>query len=398
MRILYIHQYYKTPEEGGAIRSYYIANALVARGHEVELITSHNQKEYVQKSFDKLYVHYIPVTYNNHFGFLRRLRAFLTFAYKAYHLGAKLKDIDMAYITSTPLTVGLAALKLKKKNRIPYVFEVRDLWPEAPIQMGIIRGRILKFYLRKFEMNIYRNSDKMVALSPGILDHIARLVPLKAIHFCPNLSDCDFFHMSEKKNERLLKKLRINTEFIIGYFGAVGKVNALENFLNLAGISLTASLNIRFLLIGAGSELESIKEKSRNMGLSNIDFLPFMNKYELRDMLSVMDAAYISFGSYPVLEMNSPNKFFDAIASGKLVITNTRGWIKDLIEKNECGFYSDPSDTARFPTQIHSYINDSKLTKYQQNARYLAESSFEKHKLLNKLIDFLETKSSGSSV
>ena len=118
LNILYIHQYFKIPSEGGAIRSYYLAKGMIKKGHQVQMITSHNNNNYIKKDIEGITVHYLPVKYSNHFGYLRRIYAFLLFAHKAYYLGRKFKNIDLAYVTSTPLTVALTALRLKRKKQI----------------------------------------------------------------------------------------------------------------------------------------------------------------------------------------------------------------------------------------------------------------------------------------
>jgi len=389
LNILYIHQYFRTPSEGGAIRSYYIAQGMTHAGHHVEIISAHNKNDYIKKKIDGLSIHYLPVKYDNHFNFLRRLYSFLIFAHKAYHLSKKFKDIDVAYITSTPLTVGLTAIKLKRKTGVPYIFEVRDLWPEAPIQLGIIKSSVFKYISRKFELAVYKQASKIVALSPGTQEHVAKLVPERPVHFCSNMSDCEFFEKTAVKNVSLLKKHNINDAFVISYFGAIGRVNALEYFLDLAKISNDAGLDIKFLMIGEGAMVDSLKKMAKSNYITNLEFIPHMNKYTLKDYLSITDAAFISFADFPILEHNSPNKFFDAIASGKLVIVNTKGWIKEHIEKNKCGFYIDPKNPDHFPSKINPFFNEPRLAEFQKNARKLAENTFEKKKLIGNLMDFM---------
>jgi len=362
---------------------------MVEAGHAVEIISAHNDGKYVKKEIEGLQIHYLPVRYHNSFGFFRRIYAFLLFAHKAYYQGRKCKDIDLAYITSTPLTVGLAALKLKQSNKIPYIFEVRDLWPEAPIQIGTIRSHFFKYITRKLEIVVYRNASKIVTLSPGINKYISKLVPAKPVHFCSNISDCSFFELTDIKKTALLKRHEIGDSFVISYFGAIGKVNALEYFLDIAKASADADLKVKFFMIGKGAMSNLLREKAKNMDLKNMEFIPHMNKYDLKEYLTITDAAYISFANFPVMEHNSPNKFFDAIASGKLVITNTRGWIKDLIEENECGFYIDPEIPNQFVTNVKPFFNALHLKTYQRNSRRLAENTFEKKRLMHDLLNFI---------
>ena len=143
-------------------------------------------------------------------------------------------------------------------------------------------------------------------------------------------------------------------------------MNALEYFLDLVKVSEDHKMNIRFLLIGDGAKLESLKKLAEYRKLNTIEFLPHMDKYNLKEYLSIIDAAYISFTNNPVMELNSPNKFFDALASGKLVITNTRGWISNLIAKNECGFYMDPDNPEEFASKIKPFLNKHKFLLLRQ--------------------------------
>ena len=390
MKLLYIHQYFRTPDEGGAIRSWYISTAMVKEGYEVDLITSHDQDGYKVSDIEGVKVHYIPVRYDNRYGFLRRLWSFMSFVNKAYRYASEIQNLDLLYITSTPLTVGLIALRLKRKKKLPYIFEVRDLWPEAPIQIGIIKHPWLKKITRLLEYRVYQRSEKIVALSPGTKNYIENLLPEKKIHLCTNLSDCIFFNPELEKDPIISQELGIKDEFVICYFGALGMVNHLEYLLNAANASKNAALNIRFLIIGSGSRMNEIRKKAGKMELSNVHFIDHVNKYRLREYLKVTDAAYLSFGPYKILEHNSPNKFFDSIASGKLVITNVKGWIKDLVESHECGFYYDPDNTDTFISMIHSFISDRELlVTTQKKARKLAEEKFDKNFRIPELLKFI---------
>ena len=137
MRIFYIHQYFRTPQEGGAIRSWHLAKALADNGHEVLVISSHN-KEAGIRYLGNVKVHYVKLAYDNTFSFGKRIIAFLSFFYKALRIIVSEKRPDLLFATSTPLTVGILAWVIKKFIGIPYFFEVRDLWPIVPENMGII--------------------------------------------------------------------------------------------------------------------------------------------------------------------------------------------------------------------------------------------------------------------
>jgi len=389
MKVLYIHQYFKTPEEGGAIRSYYLARGLVDHGIEVELITAHNERKAITRNIDGINVHYLPVFYDNSQSFLQRIYAFFKFMHLARKKARDINDIDICYATSTPLTIGLSALKIKRDQNIPYFFEVRDLWPEAPFQMGIIKNKYLKRYLKNLEKEVYANASQIIALSPGIKQQIEKVRPDKSITVIPNMSDVDFFKPEEKSAD-LEALFKTEGKFVISYFGTIGMANHLEYLLAVANESLKAKLPLLFFIIGSGSQLDRLKYLVKHFGLSNVRFLPFQNKHNLKRVLNVTDAAYVSFARKPILETNSPNKFFDALAAGKLIITNTRGWVKEIIEDDNCGFYYDPDKPMEFVSAIKPFINSSnKLQETQTNSRTVAETKFAKSAQVEKLIKLI---------
>ncbi|MEX0884339.1 MAG: glycosyltransferase, partial [Cyclobacteriaceae bacterium] len=141
MKIYYVHQYYLTPVEGGAIRSFHLAQGMAEAGMAVEIIAGHNQKHYGCRWDGKVKVHLLPVNYDNNLSAIRRLLAFYKFVKTAKKLILGMEKPDLFYITSTPLTTGFIGLWAKKKWGVPFVFEVRDLWPEAPIQIKGIKNR-----------------------------------------------------------------------------------------------------------------------------------------------------------------------------------------------------------------------------------------------------------------
>ena len=338
MKVLYIHQYFRKPEHGGAIRSYYLAKSLVDAGVNVDLVTSHNKNAIKVEEFDGITIHYLPVKYDNKLGFWRRIIAFVSFMLMSFNYCRKLKNINLVYATSTPLTVGFTALLLKKIRQVPYYFEVRDLWPEAPIQMGYIKNRFVKSSLRWFEKKVYNNSSKIITLSPGMKEGVERVITKDiSIEVLPNISDCEFFNFEEKDIKNTFY-FGAAEKFVVTYLGAIGKVNDLESLLKAALECKKQELDeVLFLVAGRGRELLNLKQKAQKLGLNNVRFVGFLNRQEVKKLLNVTDASFISFDNKPILETNSPNKFFDSIASGKVCVVNNKGWIKDLIEENEIG-------------------------------------------------------------
>jgi glycosyltransferase involved in cell wall biosynthesis len=391
MKILYVHQYFKTPSEGGAIRSWHIAKGMAHAGHEVIIITSHNNSTLQIKYIDGMTVYYLPVAYDSSFGFLRRSFSFLSFLRQALNISLKIPNLDLCYATSTPITVGVIAYRLKRKKSVPYIFEVRDLWPEAPIQMGAIKNGIIKKILYDLEKKIYLHAEKIIALSPGIKQGVQRVCPDKKVIVIPNMSDCSFFQF-EQKVPLFEETFSVKDKFVISYIGSAGPSNNLMCLIELIVYCHAANKNnIAFLIQAKGPDLKKIKtEVAKTEGLP-VQFIPYSNKEGVKQLLNVSDAVYISFDTKPVLETNSPNKFFDALAAGKLIIVNVQGWLKELIEKEEFGFYANPKNPAACIEKIEPFIHDkTRLLDSQSNARRVAESSFSTEILVEKLLNELK--------
>ncbi len=277
MKVLLLHQHFKTPERGGALRSYYLAKALVESGVKVQVITAHNEKFFKSENTEGIEVSYLPIDYDNRFGFVARSWSFLKYVWGAIRLSNQYKDADYCYAISVPLTVGLAAQWIKWRHKIPYLFEVGDLWPDAPVQMGFIRNYFFSSLLYQLEKSIYRSARSVIALSPSIQFAIERKIPGKIVHLLPNMADC-IYYTPEEKDAGLVEKYKVKEKFVISYIGAVGLANGLDYLLECANASRKAELPIHFIICGDGALLDRLKGNVKHMGLVNLSFVDFANR------------------------------------------------------------------------------------------------------------------------
>ncbi|SEF83614.1 glycosyltransferase family 4 protein [Algoriphagus boritolerans] len=390
MKVIYIHQYFRTPDQGGAVRSYHLAKGLVNAGIDVEMITAHNFPDYDQRWIDGIRVHYLPVKYDQKYGFLKRIRAFWKFVLKARRLIKKLPRPDLLYITSTPLTTGLIGLWAKKQLALPYIFEVRDLWPEAPIQVGAIRNPVAKSFLYRLEKRIYDQALSLVALSPGIIAHLQKVSPNRDVALIPNFSNLEVFFPKEK-NQKLLRQLSLSDGLTIAYTGALGQVNAVEELLDLAEMAQNHDKKWNFLIMGTGSHEEDLKKIAQTKKLSTVHFIPFGSKEDVNEVLSLADFAWISFAHLPVLKTNSPNKFFDALAAGKAILVNHKGWVYDLIKTHELGISCLPGKMVATFAKLETLAeNPVEVARMGRNSRKLAEAYFSKELAVRRLLEVIQ--------
>jgi glycosyltransferase involved in cell wall biosynthesis len=371
VKVLILHQYFNTPATGGALRSYYLATALAEKGIETVVITTHNSPERKTEWVDGIEVHYLPIPYSNRFGFFKRVNSFLKFVGSIVKEAGQFKDTNLCYAISTPLTIGLAAIWIKKRYKIPYFFEVGDLWPEAPVQMGIIKNPILKSVLYKLEKSTYKRAKAIVALSEAIKDEIQKKVSGKEIHVISNMADTDFYK-PEPKQPGLEAKFSVQNKFVVSYIGTMGLANGLECVIDCAEIAQNQNASLHFFLCGEGAMLDKLKQLAASKSLKNLSFIPAQDRDGVREVLNVTDAVLVSYKQLPVLETGSPNKYFDGLAAGKLMIVNVKGWMKEEVEKNGCGISVSSSDDLL--EKISPFIgNRILLQKSQQASRKLSE-------------------------
>ncbi|MGB5819487.1 MAG: glycosyltransferase family 4 protein [Saonia sp.] len=393
MKILYIHQYFATPKEPGGTRSYWISKELIKQGHQVTMLTTNKGRGKSKKVvIEDINVIYLNIPYSNHMSILQRLMSFMKFMLLSSWKVLKSKDYDLIIATSTPLTVGFPALIGKKLKNIPYLFEVRDLWPEVPVQMGGLKNKLAIKFAYWFENQIYKNAMHIVALSPGMRKGVTSTgVSDKKVTTIPNMSKIDKFWPREKKIS-LITELGLNpNSFKVVYFGSMGLANGMDYILDGAKF-LNGDSNIEFVFLGGGSVEDTIKRRCKEEGIPHMNFYGRVPMDRLSEIVNVCDVSLVSFTNLPILATNSPNKLFDSLSAGKPIIVNSSGWTKDMVERHQCGVFVDPTRPKKLAEQIIKLKNDSALCRtYGENARKLAEEKFDKSILCTQFVELVES-------
>ncbi|MET3035634.1 glycosyltransferase family 4 protein [Chryseobacterium sp. NRRL B-14859] len=395
MNILYIHQYFLTPQEPGGTRSYWLAQELIKNGHKVTMLTSSSKfsEDIKNINIDGIEVIYIKEDYDQNMSVAQRLKAFLKFMYKSSLIGLKQKNIDLVIATSTPLTIGIPALVLKWMKKKPFIFEVRDLWPEVPIQMGAIKNQWIIKMTRGLEKTIYKNATHVIALSPGMQEGVIRYIGKEKTTMIPNMAKMDEFWPREKNNE-LINKLGLKQEsFKVVHFGSLGLANGAQTIIESAKL-LNDRDDVEFLFVGGGSTEKTLIEEVEKNNLKNVKFLGKFPMKDVSEIVNFSDVSIISFLDLPILYTNSPNKLFDSLSAGKPIIVNSAGWTKDIAEKYNCGYYVDPNRPQELVEKILHLQNHPDLVREMgSNSRRLAETIYDKSILCKQFVDVIEEKS-----
>lgn len=392
MNILYIHQYFITPNEPGGTRSYWVAQELIKNGHQVTMLTSSSKfiEPVKEITIDGIKVIYIKEEYNQNMSVFQRLKAFLNFMFKSTQIALKMKDVDLVIATSTPLTIGFPALMLKWIKKIPYVFEVRDLWPEVPIQMGALKNPLIVKLAQFFEKTIYKNAKHVIALSPGMQDGVVKYISKEKTSMIPNMAKKDEF-WPRGKNVNLSDQLGLKRDsFKIIHFGSLGIANGAESIIESAKL-LKDDDSVEFLFVGGGSTESKLIEECTNSRLNNVKFLGKFPMKDVSEIVNLSDLSMVSFKDLPILYTNSPNKLFDSLSAGKPIIVNSAGWTKDLVENHKCGYYVNPNNPQELVDKILDLKNNNELVELMgNNSRVLAETVFDKSILAKRFVSVIE--------
>lgn len=391
IRIIYLHQYFTTPDRVGGIRSYELARRLVAKGHSVHLLTSSNVAQetpgWFETEVEGIRVHSLPIPYSNRQGNAERIRTFFNFAFGAAKKARSL-EADVVFATSTPLTIAIPGILASKLKGILMVFEVRDLWPEAPIAMGALTSPVAIRGAQWLEKLAYHSSAHIVALSPGMKEGVVRQgVPQERVTVIPNASDLELFHPG-LDGEAFRKKFGLVGKVVFTYFGTMGPANGLSFVLDAAAeLKRRGRDDIAIVLHGDGRERDALEARKARDALDNVTFSQWdMHREELARFIASSDVCMAIYKNVPVLYTCSPNKMFDAFSAGKPVLTNMPGWLSDLVEKNKAGVFVRPDDAIDFADKAEYLADQPELRKvYGQNARKLAEQEFSRDLLTEKL-------------
>lgn len=399
MKILYLHQYFNTPSMKGGTRSYEMAKRMVARGHDVHMITTRRDGEgtpgkWTVEDVEGITVHWLAVPYHNGMPYSERIKAFFQFAMKAAKKAVEVGG-DIIYATSTPLTIAIPAVKAKKRLNIPMVFEVRDLWPELPIAMGALKSPVTKFLAKRLEKYAYFNSEHVVALSPGMAKGIEKVgYSRKRISTIPNSCDLELFNINDSCGQEFIQSRPwLAGGPLVLYAGTLGHINDVSWLASLAEKVNRLEPNIRFLVIGEGVDEKKLYKRAESLGVLNKNF--FIEKQIPKSQIpNALNAATVCSSLFlPIEEMwaNSANKFFDALAAGKPVVINYKGWQKEIIEEHNVGVHLDYcclEEAARKLISLATNLEECK--KVGERARELAEQKFSRDKLANDLIGVIE--------
>jgi len=430
MHILIIHQAFASLDEPGGTRHHEFARLLSTRGHRVTVIASpvsyitgdktpaplapaghspqlHSKWEETEGGVTVLRA---SVYSAHHKSFVHRVLAFISFMASSFWLGLGVKNVDLVWGTSPPIFQGVTAWALARLKGAKFLFEVRDLWPQFAIAVGVLTDPLLIRASEWLESFLYRHADRVMVNSPGFREHVegvalsrgwnpqskgrgATSSPQgKRVELIPNGADPSMFDPVDE-GIKFRQSHQLENKFVALYAGAHGMSNDLGVVLKAAKIlqRVTITPDIQIVLLGDGKEKANLQAQAKQMGLDNVTFAASVPKSEMPGALAAADTCIAILKPLEEYKTTYPNKVFDYMAAGRPVVLAIDGVIREVVEAAGCGFFATPGNPSELANAIRELAADRKKARQMglQGRAYL-EEHFSRAVIGEKLLRLLE--------
>jgi glycosyltransferase involved in cell wall biosynthesis len=396
MHILLIHQAFVSLSEPGGTRHHELARFLVEKGHRITVIASQvsyltgrknsDHNPWIMKQEDQgitiLRVYTYPAL---HRSFFHRLLSFFSFMFSSFFAGMQVHNIDLVWGTSPPIFQAVTAWLVARLKGAKCVFEVRDLWPDFAVAVGVLNQPVIIRASRWLERFLYRHADRVLINSPGFADHV-KARGARKVDLVPNGSDPRMFDPNDNGLE-FKQKYRLSANFIVLYAGAHGLSNDLGVVLDAARL-IQDRHEVIFVFLGDGKEKTALLHRAEEMELKNVLFIPPLPKLEIPSAMAAADACIAILKPIPLFSTVYPNKVFDYMAAGKPVILAINGAIREVIEGVDAGIPVEPGNAKAIAQAVIQLADHPSLGKEMgSRGRNYIETYFNRAVLSNKLED-----------
>jgi glycosyltransferase involved in cell wall biosynthesis len=407
MKILLLHQYYLEDDDHGGSRWNEINRKWTEEGHQVQVIagmmhytSSEKRAEYKGKLFKKktqgaVEVMRCHVSESYNANFVGRLWAYFSFVFSSIWAGLFIVKgkYDVIIVTSPPLFVGISGYVISLFKRTPYIFEIRDLWPESAIDTGVVTNKFIIKLAYALEKFIYKKATLINVLTPAFRDTLIHKkgIAEDKIIFIPNAAD---FSLSDDLVQNFdVKDFKdrndLNDKFVITYVGAHGVANHLDQILETA--ILLKDTNVLFLLIGDGMEKPRLIKKAKVENIQNVHFINPVPKAEVFKYILASDMGTSVLKNVETFKTVYSNKTFDYMACKKPILMAIDGVSRDLVEKADAGIFVQPENPEDFAIKIKQYLSHpSELIRQGENGYQFAKDNFDRMVLANRYLNLIQ--------
>jgi colanic acid biosynthesis glycosyl transferase WcaI len=378
MRILILTQYF-FPEPN--TKGFSLARELAERGHQVEVLTGfpnypggklyegYRIRPLQEESIEGIRVLRVALYPSHDSSSIKRVFNYVSFAISAALFGVwSVQKADVMYVYHPPATIALPAIVLKLLRRIPIVYEIQDLWPDALQSTGMLTSRRLLGLIDAYCRLSYRFFDRIAVISPGFKAKLSqRGVAPSKIQVIYNWGAR--FDVPEVEDPVLKAELGFNGRFTVLFAGNMGKAQALENVIHAASILQCKNANIQVAFIGDGVEVKGLKALSDRLDLGNVVFLNSVPASEIGKILKCADVLLVHLRKDPLFKLTIPSKIPAYLKVGKPVLVAAEGEARQLIASSGAGIPCEPENAEDIAAKILQLYEMSQVELNDMGAR-----------------------------
>jgi glycosyltransferase involved in cell wall biosynthesis len=398
MKVLLIHQAFASPDEPGGTRHYELARHAVQQGIDFTIVASDlsyltgkrtvaRKGGVIEQDLNGVRVIRVYIYPALHRSFFWRVVSFLSFMLTSVKAALQAGPVDLVMGTSPPIFQAVSAWIVAAIRRRPFLLEIRDLWPEFAIDIGVLRSPILIRLSRWLERFLYARATHLLINSPAYRDYLVNKgVPESKITLIPNGVDPDMFD-PDAKGERIRREFNLNGQFVVAYAGALGLANDITTILKAAD-RLRDESDVHFLLIGDGKERANLESLARQLHLSNVIFAGSRPKAEMSEILAASDVCIATLKNIPMFRTTYPNKVFDYMAAGRPTILAIDGVIRQVVESAGAGIFVPPGDDAALAEATRRLYHDhSEAQLMRKSARAYVVKHFNRQEQAQEFVE-----------
>tara|TARA_B110000459_G_scaffold190568_1_gene225780 strand:- start:549 stop:1754 length:1206 start_codon:yes stop_codon:yes gene_type:complete len=398
MKILFITDNFPPEVNAPATRTFEHCKEWVKKGDEVTVITcapnfpkgkvyeGYKNKLYQKEEIEGIKVIRVWSYISANEGFAKRIIDFLSFAFMAFWVGL-FKKTDVIIATSPQFFTTWTAETLATLKRKPWVFELRDIWPESIRAVGAISGdsKIFKF-LEKLELRLYKRSSRVITVTESFKSNlIERGIDGEKVKVVLNGANLERFSKM-KKDAALVEKYNLEGKFVVGYVGTHGMAHKLDFILNSWP---KGNPNFHLILMGDGAEKSKLVELAKTLNITNISFIPSMLKEDVPAYLSLMDVSLVPLKKSDLFKTVIPSKIFENSAMQIPILLGVEGESADIIQKYNAGLCFEPENKEDFLTQLNLLKDDKTIYENCQAGCLTLAKEFDRKKMAEKMRKFL---------
>lgn len=401
MHVLLIHQAFVLPQEPGGTRHFELTRSLIQQGEHCTIVASDlnyltgqsgfsSKRLLTKQSLEGANIIRAFTYPSQHRGFIWRILSFLSFMFTSIIASLTVKRVDLVFGTSPPIFQAVSASLISILKKKPFLLEVRDLWPEFAIDIGILRNSILICLSRWLERFLYARATHIMVNSPAYKAYLVKKgVAKEKISLITNGVDLEMFDPF-KTGEKFRKLFKLNGKFTVTYAGALGLANDIPTVLKAANL-LQNNKGIHFLLVGDGNNRSNLENLARELRLRNVTFVGSRPKSDMPEILAASDICVATLKDIPMFRTTYPNKVFDYMAAGRAVVLAIDGVIRKVVESASCGIFVPPGNEVALAVSIEQlFRNPQKAREMGLSGRRHVTQHFDRKQQADQFLKLIE--------